>query len=152
MQNAEELIMLLRTYMHSGTQKCVYYLHIHFCLTFLFLSPLHTLSSFLFQWQDMEDRRQGDLWGGRPDGLLQRSTERGQTSTVQFSAAVHLSSFLTITGFCVPEQPLFLLSGAISSSGVDHVQHKAQSDIGEFTEGQFSNPDFPYSTVLSAIS
>lgn len=135
--------------MHSGTQKCVYYLHIHFCLTFFISVPSSCSRPFYSNgktWRTEDKQSCGER------GTTVCFKERRQTSTVQFSAAVHPSSFLTITGFCVPEQPLFLLSGAISSSGVDHVQHKAQSDIGEFTEGQFSNPDFPYSTVLSAIS
>lgn len=133
--------------MRSRTEKCVYRLHIHFCPTFFYLSPYHALSSFLFQWRDMEDRRQGERWGGRHDGLLQRSAEKRQTSTVQFSAAVHPSSSsqsqacVYLSSLCSSYLGPSLLVWTMYNT-------KHRQTLGS-SEGQFSNPDFPYSTVLS---
>lgn len=114
----------------------MYSLHTLFCLTCFCLSPPSRSLIFPFHWQDAGRRRRAEFEGGM---TVQRRAEKRQTSPAGSSAAIHPSSFLTITGFCLPGHvPLIWV---ICSSGVDQVQHKAQSDIKR--GGSSAPPIFP---------
>lgn len=137
----------LRTYTQSGTEKCVSYLPIDFCLTFLFLSPLHALSLFIPM------ARHG---GQKPRRAVGREARLFASKKHWKEADINSTVLSCRPSLLLPYNHRLLCTWAASVIW-GHLFFwcgpcTTQSTVSEFTEGQFSNPDFPYSTVLSAVS
>lgn len=116
---------------------CIIYTHSFACV----FMPVPSFCSliFLFHWQDTVKRRRGELEGGMTVCFKEELKRGGRHRSVsQLPSVCPPSSQSQVFVYL----GMFHLIWVISSSGVDQVQHKAQSDIGT---GAVQQPRFSLS-------